>query len=293
MKFYKNGNYVVCIMDDGTKIRRTNSNNFVPSFAENMDVKITSKCSIGCPFCYEGCTKDGQHASLFKYKFIETLHPYTELALNGNDLDHPELYSFLLFLKSRNIFTNITVNQQQFFDNYEKLKEWSEEKLIYGLGISYVYHSIWFINALKEFPNAVIHTIVGILTEQDVDVLRDQDLKLLILGYKNLGRGEQYLNDRISSITKNILYLENELPNMIKNNWFKVLSFDNLALEQLDIRSLVSEKEWNNFYMGDDGQFTFYIDMVAGEFAKNSLSQERYKIGDLSVDEMFNKIKTI
>jgi hypothetical protein len=280
-------------MDDGTKIRRTDSDNFVPSFAENMDVKITSKCSIGCPFCYEGCTKDGQHASLFKYKSIETLHPYTELALNGNDLDHPELYSFLLFLKSRSIFTNITVNQKQFFDNYEKLKEWSEEKLIYGLGISYVYYSSWFINTLKEFPNAVIHTIVGILTEQDIDVLRDQDLKLLILGYKNLGRGEQYLNDRISSITKNILYLENELPNMIKSNQFKVLSFDNLALEQLDVRSLVSEKEWDNFYMGDDGQFTFYIDMVAGEFAKNSLSQKRYKIGDLSVDEMFNKIKTI
>ena len=38
-------------MDDGTKIRRTDEDDFIPSFAENCDIKITDKCSMGCPFC--------------------------------------------------------------------------------------------------------------------------------------------------------------------------------------------------------------------------------------------------
>ena len=51
----------------------------------------------------------------------------------------------------------------------------------------------------------------------------------------------------------------------------------------------MTEEEWEEFYMGDDGGFTFYIDMVDGTFGKNSLATERYPIMD-SIDEMFQKI---
>ena len=47
---YKNGNYQVTILDDGTKIRRTEEDEFIPEFPENADVKITDKCCQGCPF---------------------------------------------------------------------------------------------------------------------------------------------------------------------------------------------------------------------------------------------------
>ena len=53
----------------------------------------------------------------------------------------------------------------------------------------------------------------------------------------------------------------------------------------------MSDKEWEEFYMGDDGGFTFYIDLVAGTFSKNSLSMDRYEIGDKNIDEMFNQIR--
>lgn len=72
---------------------------------------------------------------------------------------------------------------------------------------------------------------------------------------------------------------------------FEVLSFDNLAINQLDVKRIVPVENWDEFYMGDDGGFTFYIDVVKGEFAKNSLSDERFPIGDLSIDEMFNFIQ--
>ena len=37
---YKNGNFVTTILSDGTKIRETKDDEFIPSFAENMDIKI-------------------------------------------------------------------------------------------------------------------------------------------------------------------------------------------------------------------------------------------------------------
>lgn len=291
MNFYKNGNYIVCIMNDGTKIRKTDYDEFIPSFAENCDVKITSKCSIGCPFCYEGCTMDGKHANLFKYPFINSLHPYTEMALNGNDMDHPDLEKFLAFLKGKKVFTNITVQQNQFLNNIEKLREYSENKLVYGIGVSYSHYDEDFINKVKEFPNAVLHTINGILTTEDLNRLKGNGLKVLVLGYKNLQRGKTYQETHSFSTRYHQKCLYDRLPMIIDENWFKLISFDNLAIEQLDVKRLLNDDKWKEFYMGDDGRYTFYIDMVAGKFAKNSLSQERYDIGDKTVDEMFEIIR--
>lgn len=293
MNFYKNGNYVVCIMDDGTKIRKTNEDSFVPAFAENTDVKLTSKCSLGCSFCFEGCTADGKHADLFKYNFINSLHPYTEMALNGNDMNHPDLEKFLIFLKEKKVFANITVHQKQFMNNYETLKHYSENKLIYGIGVSYNHYDEEFISKVKEFPNVVLHTINGILTETDIKQLKGNNLKVLILGFKKLRRGKTYFDSHTEEYSKNSDYLYDNLPTIINDGWFKLVSFDNLAIKQLDVKRLLPEDKWEEFYMGDDGNYTFYIDMVDGKFAKNSLSQERYDIGDKTIDEMFNEIRNV
>ena len=54
----------------------------------------------------------------------------------------------------------------------------------------------------------------------------------------------------------------------------------------------MTDEEWNEFYMGDDSEFTYFIDMVEGKFAKNSTAplDERYDLLD-SIDEMFEKIR--
>lgn len=57
MPSYKNGNYIVTILSDGTKIRRTEDNEFIPSFSENVDCKLTDKCREMCNFCLVPNTK--------------------------------------------------------------------------------------------------------------------------------------------------------------------------------------------------------------------------------------------
>lgn len=225
MALYKNGNYIVTILNDGTKIRQTKDDEFIPAFAENCDVKITDKCSQNCPFCYEGCTKNGQHGDLFKYKFIETLHPYTELALNGNDLDHPDLIRFLEFLKKKKVFANITVNQSQFIKNFELIRRLSNNKLVYGVGVSLQHANKELISKMKEIPNTVLHTINGILTKEDIEALSNNDLKILILGYKELQRGISYQNSHLDVINANKKYLYDNIEDILSK--FKVVSFDN------------------------------------------------------------------
>lgn len=159
---YKNGNVSVTRWDDGTTVRRTEDDEFRPAFVENVDCKITDRCDGGCQFCYEGCTPSGKHGDILNDKFINSLHPYTEMALNGNDLSHPHLIAFLSRLKEKKVIANLTVNQIHFERHYNFIKELLDKKLIWGLGISLREPTDAFINLVKTIPNAVIHTINGI-----------------------------------------------------------------------------------------------------------------------------------
>lgn len=287
---YKNGNYFVTLMGDGTKIRETNEDEFIPKFSENCDVKITDKCDGGCAFCYEGCTANGKHGDIMGYKFLDTLHPYTELAINGNDLSHPDLVPFMHKMREKKIILNMTVNQIHFERHFDTIKEWIDAGLIYGLGVSLKDPSDKFIEMVTQFPNAVIHVINGVVSVSDLTRLAGRNLKILILGYKHLRRGESYYEQNDATVNA----LQNELdaylfPEVIENGWFKVVSFDNLAIKQLHVQEHMPKDQWDEFYMGDDGNYTFYIDMVDGTFGKNSLATVRYPIMD-NIDDMFQKI---
>lgn len=288
---YKNGNYRTLIMEDGTKIRKTEEDEFIPDYAENMDIKICNRCDCLCPFCHEGSTPDGKLGDILNEKFINTLHPYQEVSIGGGSVtDHPNLIPFLKKLKKKKVIANITVNQFHFERHQDLIRKLVDEELIYGLGVSLVNPTEKFIELIKQYQNAVIHVINGVLSPSDVAVLENNDLKMLILGYKHLRRGNDYFMNDMEEIMSKQQWLYNNIGDII--NKFKVVSFDNLAIEQLNIRRLLTDKEWEEFYMGDDSEFTYYIDMVERKFAKSSTApfDERYDLLD-SVDEMFEKIR--
>lgn len=292
-RIYKNGNYIVKFnLDDGTKIRETEEDEFIPDHAENMDIKLTNMCEgVGCKWCHEGSTPNGKHGDILNEKFIETLHPYQEAALGGgNILSHPDLIPFLHKLKERKVIANATVNQIHFEKNQDLIRKLVDEKLIYGLGISLVNPTEKFIELVKQYPNAVIHVINGVLKPEDVKALENNNLKMLILGYKHLRRGNEYFDVAHERIEKNQKWLYDNLESMLDK--FKVVSFDNLAIEQLNVKRLLSQEEWDEFYMGRDGSTTYYIDMVERKFAKSSTApmDKRYDLLD-SVDDMFNVIR--
>lgn len=295
---YKNGNYNVYIdLDNGTKIRKNNEDCFIPNTVESMDIKLTNKCTgSNCSYCHEGSGPNGKHGDILSPSFLDKLHPYTELALGGgNILEHPDIDEFLNICKERNHICNITVNQNHFIENYGRIKNWVDNKLVYGVGISYTGPSDKLIELAKTIPNSVIHVIAGIVDMYELNFLAKNDLKILILGYKQVRRGEQLYKYLHSAIDYNTHKLAYYLKNMIDEKWFSVISFDNLAIKQLNVRKLFTKEKWDEFYMGDDGQdgqqtsASMFVDMVERKFARNSCApeNERYALLD-TAEEMYH-----
>ena len=243
--------------------------------------------------CHEGSTVNGKFGNILNEKFIDTLHPYQEVAIGGGDAtSHPDLIPFLQKLKEKKVIANITVNQIHFEKKQELIKKLVDEKLIYGLGISLVNPTKHFIELVKQYPNAVIHVINGILKPSDIKALENNNLKMLILGYKHLRRGNEYFETEQNNIEVKQQWLYENLEDIIQK--FNVVSFDNLAIEQLDVKRLLTQEEWDEFYMGDGGVMTYYIDMVERKFAQSSTAafDKRYDLLD-SVDDMFKVITSL
>ena len=265
---YKNGNYVVYFNTvTGDKIRNTHENEFKPAFAENCDVTITTRCDGGCEFCYMGCTTRGKHGNL-NAKCLDTLHPYTELAINGNDLSHPDLVPFLKRMRDKNVIVNMT----------------------HGVGVSLNEATDEFIEKVKNSKNTIIHVINGILSKEDAEKLMGHDLDILILGYKTTGRGRSFLMKDDNGIYEKQQWLWQNMQRMFDG--FRTVEFDNLALDQLAIKDIVSEEVWEKHFMGNDGNFTYFLDLVNGYFAKNSTSPIHYPLMN-SVDEMFQFLQEV
>ena len=300
---YQNGNYFVSInLDNGTKIRETinpDATEFVADFPESADVKITNRCPYNCAFCHEGSNINGKHSDALHSHVWNTFCPYTEVALGGGSVTgYPDLVPLLERLKSLHLIPNITVRQEEFMSNLPLIRKLTDEKLIYGLGISLSNpNQEDFIKTVKEFPNAVIHVINGIVSLTELRKLANNNLKILILGYKEVRKGKILLansaQNTIINNNKEALYAF--LPKIITERWFDVVSFDNLAIKQLNPKGrFVSDEDWETIYMGDDGldgeqtSASMYIDLVENEFARNSCDVDhRMPVGNMSVKEMY------
>lgn len=285
---YKNGNATIKLYDDGTKIMETDDDEFDFEFASSMDVCISERCDNGCQFCYANCTPDGKVAT-FDWDFLNGIPAGVEMAINMQFPLPDGFEEFLKRMKDQGVIVNATVNQRHFEKHEEYIAQLVDEHLLWGIGISLVKATPEFINAVKRFDNAVIHVINGVVTMTDLLMLGDKELKLLILGYKDKGRGVAYHAEANAEVERKQKMLRYLLPIFL--HMFKAVSFDNLALKQLKVRKLVTEEEWEEFYMGKEASSSFYINLVSGTYSPSSLDTLELPIGNLSVKEMFHNVK--
>lgn len=285
---YQNGNTFVSIHSDGTKVREYSGQ---PSVAhpESIDVKITDYCDMGCNYCHESSTTSGIHGDLDKLLHILSGLPAgVELAIGGgNPLSHPGLVKFLQKLKTRGIIANLTVNQGHLKTYQGLLTYLIKEELVHGLGISITSNNFTYVKPLLELTrNIVYHLIAGVSKVEVVEKLMELgECKVLLLGYKLFGFGVRHHSSVVDSELK---------------RWYKALpgllgkctiSFDNLAIEQLKVKRLLTHDGWEKFYMGDDFCFTMYIDAVKQEYAPTSRSSDRASFNSFSLIDYFVKHK--
>lgn len=281
---YTNGNTKVQIFPDGTKIREF-ENAPAPLFPESIDIKISDYCDLGCKYCHEQSTVKGLHGDLQNLKqIIKDLPAGVELAIGGgNPLSHPDLLNFLQFLKDKGIIANLTVNQGHLKEYYNLLENLIVNNLVHGLGISITSNNFDYIKLLKKLSNNIVfHVIAGINKVDIIDnLIQLGDAKVLVLGYKQFGRGIDFYSE---AIEKQIKQWKMYLPKYIGKC---ILSFDNLAIEQLGVKRWFTSEGWNKFYMGDDFVFTMYMDAVKQQYAPTSRSVKRQGFADCGLLEYF------
>lgn len=275
---YINGGYMVTIFEDGTKIRHQISD-LPPKLPEHMDLKITNWCDAGCGWCHENSTLKGKHGDLsYILNILRDVNPGFELAIGGGDaMSHPELDDFLTELKKTNIIANITVNGKHLERHKDRLNNFTKNKLLYGVGVS------WH-NTLPswDYEHMVIHMIAGIHHPKFLDTITDK--KILLLGFKQHGRG---ININQDIVQNNINSWYREIFQVAKNNH---MSFDNLAIEQIKPQRLfINPESFNLRFMGEEGKFGMYMDAVTKKYALSSYSNQQFKISK-KLSYMFSKI---
>lgn len=278
---YQNGGYQVAIHADGTKVRDQISGE-PPVFPETMDLCITQWCDAGCAWCHEGSTKRGRHGDVdAMLDLLQPLPAGIEIAIGGGDpMSHPDFDRFVRSLRDRGVIPNVTINGRHIERHRARLEGLIAEKAIIGVGIS-VFDRIpdW------DYEHLVVHMIAGV---DDPAMLENQDRrKVLILGYKQFGRGvlfqrknEQTVTDRIAQWRRELLWLAHAHH----------LAFDTLAIEQLEPRRLfMDQAAYDRRYMGDEGQFSMYVDGVEQRFGLASYSAERAPWTDMK--DMFARVR--
>lgn len=288
---YDNGNTHVKLYNDGTRVITTEDDEFKFNLPMNMDIKITNQCFMGCKMCHENSVPDGKHAPLENFKFLKTWQPGCECAFGGGMVTlYPHLDELLRMTKECGLIANITVHQDELVNNFERIKKYQEEGLLYGIGVSYSHPDTNLIECINKLNNVVFHVIAGLVNGHDLYYISKnfEKPKVLFLGYKHFRRGNQLYDKIGEKIDINIEYLKEHLKHNL--NKYYVCSFDNLAISQLDIKSLLTEEQWNEFYQGDEGSSNMYVDTVEGKFAQNSTSEIRYDLKD-NVKEMFEVIR--
>lgn len=285
---YTNGNTEVTILNDGTKIREYEDTPLVVH-PESIDVKITNYCDLNCKYCHENSTVDGKHADLDKLQdILQVLPAGVELAIGGgNPLSHPDLLPFLNWCKVKGYICNITVNQKHLYQYNKLITQLIELDLVKGIGISITMDSFNMLKSICRLSsNVVFHVIAGVNKVEVLDeLIKIPKCKVLILGYKTFGRGIDYYSEDVKS-ELNRWY--QQLPKYIGKC---IISFDNLAIEQLNVKRLFTDKGWNQFYMGDDFVFTMYIDAVKQMYAPTSRTGDRQSFKDYNLLEYFSTFR--
>lgn len=292
LKKYNNGNAIVTIDTDGSRVIEY-EDTLSLDYPLNIDIRVSSKCAFGlnpktgksfCSFCHESAKTDGDECDYDKLRDkLVGLPKGIELAIGANEIT-AGLYEFILWCSLQDYIVNLTINQGHLNRDFEGVRLLTSCGFVSGLGISYRSSLQWTVpDYVLDYSNTVFHVIAGIDTVEDVLSLRDKGVKkILVLGEKDFGFNEGKV-DLTTQKHKEWYWWIGKLFTT-----FDVVSFDNLALEQLNMKRFFNDENWNIF---NQGEHSFYINAVDGYFAPSSRSNLKSEWSDLTVGDYFKTLQ--
>lgn len=192
----------------GTKFRWSKQPYLKSSTPELVDIKITDKCSYGCSFCYQGSTPEGEDAPLGRIKsIIDTLAAAKvfEIAIGGGEpTQHKDFPEILRYAADKGVNPNFTTfTSDWIYDReiVEAIGYVAEKGRGMGIGVSILAEKD--LGKLEDIRDALRHdvqiigqTVIGVapisVTRKMVKEMAKGGKSVLLLGYKNIGRGEDF-----------------------------------------------------------------------------------------------------
>jgi hypothetical protein len=281
---YRNGGYEVALYADGTKSRLELDEAMPPRVPEQLDLKITGWCDAGCVWCHESATRKGRHADISQtLDYLRELPAGAEVAIGGGDpLAHPEFERLVRGLRAQGAVPSVTVNGRHLARHRAMLEDLTAAGCLFGVGVSY--HDQLPLD--WEYPHLVVHLIAGVHSPSVLDAAKRR-LKVLLLGYKEHGRGRKLFAVRSHETVANIEAWRREIFWIAHEHH---LSFDQLAIEQLEpLRLFHDPAAFARRYMGVEGQFSLYVDAVTQTGAVSSYSDQRWPWA--SLPQLFARVR--
>lgn len=287
----QNGNVHVTLYGDGTRIidfPGDDPQNIALDYPLNVDIKLSSRCAFGldprtrravCNFCHESARTDGIEGDYEQLEQILSELPLTtEIAIGINEVTN-RLIHFLSGMKTQGRIVNGTFNQGLIRTGAHR--PIVEQGLLRGIGISWRRASWGMDDPIYRHPDAVLHVIAGIDDFAEIlNVVKAGKVrKLLVLGEKDFG----FNLGQVDLSSPSHIEWRQRLHELFEH---ALVSFDNLALEQLNVRRFFRKENWTAFHQGER---SIYIDAVRKVFAPSSRSPETTGWNEMSLTDYWEK----
>lgn len=169
---------------------------------ELVDLLITNRCYRGCKFCYRDSGLDGLHGD---YEAIQNVLRTLarlgtfEVAIGGGDpTSHPRFTQILEYASNQGLATGFTVYDMDWAQGYTG---WVVDKFARSFAISSIQEAD--IDTLADWnkdhangPRGTLNMVVGAypwnLTYRVISYAREQGVPVMLLGWKDTGRGVGY-----------------------------------------------------------------------------------------------------
>ena len=170
---------------------------------ELVDLKITDFCTYDCPTCYQGSTKQGKHAGEYRvYQVLDAMAAAKvfEVAIGGGEPTlHPKFNYIVQHARQKGVVPNFTTRDPKWFLRHRDIIPH-----IGGVAVSCDKRddAEKVVEAIEELTQpertalrqkTSIQHILGIVDQWEVESLfrycRDNNIRLILLGYKNTHRG--------------------------------------------------------------------------------------------------------
>lgn len=300
---YQNGNAEIELFHDGSRIiSYPDDEPLKLNYPLNIDIRLSNRCPLGwnpktqkatCSFCHESARTDGEFADLSVLQEIldKQIPPNMaiELAVGVNEMCS-EIRDFFMWANQRGFVINATVNQLTVSsqrNSTQMVLDLIHQQVISGLGLSFrsLDHFHKIPSEIIAYPHTVVHVIAGIDNIDEIKALSKHGVKkILVLGEKNFGFNTHYFHDE-SRLQNRQIWLQriSELFPL-----FDVISFDNLGVEQMQMkRFFKQEADWNTLYQGEH---SFYINAVEQYFSPSSRNSMKIPFHKMTIADFFQNI---